>query len=121
MVAFPILLNVVLAATVLGTVRLIGANANCLGTEVPLAVGLSGGLGLFHWFPIYLALGARFIWHSVGPMQGLWYLALLNMVFPVVSLSGATYDGSLLAIILSPFLVAYEVGRWRRRCSRQGR
>ncbi len=88
-IAFPILLNVVLAATVLGTVRLIEANSNRLGTEVPLAVGIGAGLGLFHGFPIYLALGAQFIWHSVGPMQGLWYLALLNMVFPVLSLSGA--------------------------------
>ena len=77
-------------------------SASQLKIVSPFAAATGASLGLVHWFPIYLSLGAFFLWSTpaVRPPSSFWGdfdLLLMNLVFPVVTFSGATYDGSLLA------------------------
>ncbi len=66
-------------------------------------------MGLVHWFPLYLSLGTFLLWSNPAaqPPPSLWSeveLFLVNLVFPIVAFSGATYDGSLFAILFSMIL-----------------
>jgi len=77
-----------------------------IGHPLPAAWGAS--VGLVHWFPVYFKLAALFIWEPVGGKATVddfdILLFLVNFIFPAVTFSGSTYDGTLLVIPLTMLL-----------------
>ena len=66
----------------------------------------AGALGLVHWFPVYLSIGALLLWDSPGKGEGVLSAEtilpfFINLLFPIVTFSGSFYDGSALALCLS--------------------
>ena len=117
-VVIPFLLNVALVATIFGVVASVKSSRDRLRVKAPVAFGIGAMLGLLHWFPLYMAFGARFVWQPVGSGGSLCALLLWNLIVPLVALSGATYDGSVLALIVAPFVLWWFVSRWSRTQAR---
>lgn len=74
----------------------------------PLSAAWGASVGLVHWFPVYFELAALFVWEPVGGKAtvdsfGI-FLFLVNFIFPAVTFSGSTYDGTLLVIPLTMLL-----------------
>lgn len=72
----------------------------------PIWGAWGASIGLIHWFPIYLELASLYIWEPVGKVDsGSSILVFfMNLVFPIVTLSGATYDATIGVIPISMLL-----------------
>jgi len=73
----------------------------------PLPGAWGASLGLIHSFPIYLEIGSLYIWGPVGesPIDSRTVLLyLVNLVLPIMTYSGAAYDGTFLVIPISILL-----------------
>lgn len=74
----------------------------------PISAAWGASIGLVHWFPIYFELASRYIWEPVGGRIAVdsrdILLFSVNLVLPVVTFSGSTYDATLMVIPLSMIL-----------------
>lgn len=112
---FPIALTIALAVTTLGVLRMLQRWRDRLRISAPLALSLGGMLGLLHWFRLYVAFGGRVLWQPAHPSPSLGWprFFALTFVIPIISLSGATYDGSLLGILVSMAILIRTGIAWR--------
>ena len=69
----------------------------------PAAAAVGGCLGLLQLFPVYIEVGQRIFWDPAGVARGGWQEAMklysVNLVFPVVTLSGSAYDGTTFTLV----------------------
>ena len=112
---FPYGLTIALVVTTVVIVSLLRHWRARLRIRAPLAMSLGGTLGLLHWFPLYMTFGRLFLWKPVGQLALLDSLKFLGLTFvvPIISLSGATYDGSVFGILASMALLVAVGLAWR--------
>jgi hypothetical protein len=116
-VLFPLVLTLALVGTAVGGFLALRFARSRLGIESPQFAGIGASLGLMHWFPLYLWIGSHTAWHpaaGAASLSRILYLYLLNLLIPIIALSGGTYDGSVIALIVSPLLIIPLARRWQR-------
>ena len=101
-----LMIQIILPLVVWSTFKFLLGNS-ILRIERPIAGAWGASIGLVHLFPIYFEIGAHYLWEPVGQaaVNGTdIVLFLINFLVPVVTFTGATYDGTLLVIPLSILL-----------------